>query len=243
MRLWLIKSLTIIILILLVILIPGCQKKQNHPPDTPYTPIGPSNGFTDRYYGFTSVIIDPDDDNVAIRFDWGNGDTSVWSQLRASNDYVEIHFSWSGPGSYSLKAQAKDEYENISEWSLPHNIMITINQPPNTPSTPSGPSIGFIDTFYLFSSSAIDPDEETVSIRFDWGDGDTSEWSNPVPSRGPVLRAHSWSYPDTFYIKAQAKGIVEEITGWSEAHQIIINSESVSKIEKLKNQNNLVKYK
>ena len=215
----------IIIIILSGILIYGCRKK-NRPPDTPYTPIGPSSGFTNRYYGFVSVIIDPDDDNVAIRFDWGNGDTSVWSQLAASNDYVEIQFSWSEPGPYYVKAQARDEYENTSEWSLPHYILISINQPPNPPSIPSGPSIGYTDTFYLFSTSAYDPDGDSIVIRFDWDDGDTSEWSYWAPNRYPVLRAHYWSYPDTYYVRVQAMDVLGVTSTWSAEHKIIIISKS-----------------
>lgn len=208
----------LICIILLVIV--ACRKDQ--PPYTPYTPTGPSSGVTNVSYIFEALAIDPDGDSVALRFDWGDGDTSDWTELVATEEPVATYHSWLATNIYSIKTQAIDDKENTSDWSLPLYIVITQNLPPNLPSTPSGPSVGFPDTFYLFSSSALDPDVGNVSIRFDWGDGDTSEWSEPVPSRVPILRSHSWSYPDIYYIRAQAKNTAEEITEWSQEHQIII---------------------
>jgi hypothetical protein len=152
---------------------------------------------------------------------------------------VATYHTWLAADIYCIKTQAKDDKGNTSEWSLPLYIVITQNLPPNLPLTPSGPSVGYADTFYLFSSSALDPDVGNVSIRFDWGDGDTSEWSELVPSRAPVIRAHAWSYPDTYYIKAQAKSMEEEITEWSLEHQIIILS--TEKFNYQNNNNKLIK--
>ncbi len=224
--------INIIYIILLVTFLPGCRKK-NQPPYAPYTPIGPSSGVTGFSYIFVTMAIDPDGDSVALRFDWGDGDTSDWTELVATEEVVATFHTWSTADIYYIRTQAKDDNENTSEWSLPLYFVITQNLPPNLPSIPSGPSVGYTDTFYLFSSSAIDPEGENVAIRFDWGDEDTSEWSDPVPNRAPVLRAHFWSYPDTYYVRAQAKGVSGEITEWSQEHQIIILN-----IEKFNFQNN-----
>lgn len=227
----------IFILILFSIVVLGCHKK-NHPPYTPYTPSGPSSGVTGISYQFTALAIDPDYDSLAIRFDWGNGETSGWSKLAATGDSIEMSFSWSVPDTFYVKAKAKDNNENTSNWSLPLSIIIVQNQPPNIPSVPSGPSVGYTDNFYLFSSTANNPVGDSVSLRFYWGDGDTSEWSNPVLNRFPVLRAHFWLYPNTYHVKAQAKGTAGEISEWSEAHQIIISSRNVLSIEKFNYQSN-----
>jgi len=178
------------LIILSVILIPGCHKK-NRPPYTPYTPSGPSTGKVNTIYNFSSLAIDPDEDSVAIMFDWGDGDTSAWSSRLATGEEVSMSHAWSDSGTYYVKAQAKDEKELTSEWSLPFLIKIVENLPPNTPSIPFGPSIGYIDSTYQFSSSAIDPDVDSIAIRFDWGDGDTSDWSNFVPSGESVTMSHS----------------------------------------------------
>ncbi len=67
------------------------------------------------------------------------------------------------------------------------------NKAPETPSIPSGPTSGVINTEYTFTSSAEDPNEDGVAIRFDWGDGDTSALSFWVPSGDSVSMSHSWS--------------------------------------------------
>ena len=113
------------ILLLLAILIPGCKKK-NHPPYAPYTPRGPANGLVNLTYGFSSLAIDPNYDSVAIRFDWGNGDTSDWSKLVGTDQIVTMSYSWALPNTYYVKAQAKDVKEAFSEWSLPLYVTITL---------------------------------------------------------------------------------------------------------------------
>ena len=56
------------------------------------------------------------------------------------------------------------------------------NDPPNTPATPSGPSSGFTGTDYNFSTSASDPDGDSLEYRYDWGDGEISSWGSPTRS-------------------------------------------------------------
>lgn len=50
-------------------------------------------------------------------------------------------------------------------------------EPPQTPLVPSGQTIGYVDSSYIFYSSAINPDGDNISICFYWGDG-TSNWSS-----------------------------------------------------------------
>jgi hypothetical protein len=118
------KYLIIIILIILsVLFISGCRKK-NRPPYTPYTPSGPSWGVVGILYEFNSLAIDPDGDDVAIRFDWGDGDTSEWSSFASSGQTIFMNHSWKDSGFYYIKAQVKDIKENSSSWSLPFSILI-----------------------------------------------------------------------------------------------------------------------
>lgn len=211
----------IIIFGILVLLILNCSKK-NQSPYTPYTPIGPSSGLVGNYYTFSSLAVDPNDDSVAIRFVWSNDDTSDWCPLVGSGEVVAMMFSWLKSGVYILKAQAMDVNGFTSEWSLPQSIVIIYNLPPKTPSIPKGCSLGYILTDYSFSSCSIDPDGDSVAIRFSWGDGDTSDWSLQVRNGDSVKMSHFWLKPDTFYIKAQAKDIYNVISEWSLPHIILI---------------------
>ncbi len=212
----------IIIVILLVFLILSCRKK-NRPPYTPCPPSGPSIGVINKVYRFGSKTIDPNEDSIAIRFDWGDGETSDWSELVESDEAAAMSHFWPKSDNYNVRVQAKDKKELYSKWSLPLIIEITENQPPVI-STPSGPMVGSVNSLYQFSCLAIDPHGDDVAIRFDWGGGDTSDWSNFSPSGRLMLITHYWHECDTFQIKAQAvdkNGLTSE---WSQEHQIIITS-------------------
>lgn len=79
------------------------------------------------------------------------------------------------------------------------------NQIPGGASVPSGPEFGRTGGRLRFTSSATDPDSDSVAIRFDWGDGDTSAWSTSVRSRAAVTDSHAWGESDTYLIRAQAR--------------------------------------
>jgi hypothetical protein len=132
--------------------------------------------------------------------------------------------SWENPGSYTIRGQAKDTKGAISDWSDGHQILISQlpNNPPNKPSTPSGPSIGFEESTYVFSSIVIDPDNDSVAIRFAWGDGDTSAWSNYFPGGDSIRASHSWSLRGIYYITAQAKDKWGAVSEWSDSAEIYI---------------------
>lgn len=199
------KRFLIIVIFGLMVFI-GCKKKSN-PPEKPATPSGPSSGSINVVYSFTSLAEDPDGDSVAIRFAWGDGNTSDWSPFVKSGDSVSMSHSWADSGTYSIKAQAKDNKGATSDWSEAHSIHIIRNQPPNTPGVPSGPSTGCKDSSYIFTAITTNPDNDGVCYRFAWGDGDTSDWSPWVPSGFPTSLVHCWLRGGTYQVKAQAKDV------------------------------------
>jgi len=97
------------------------------------------------------------------------------------------------------------------------------NAPPGTPSIPSGRSSGVTGAFHEFSSSATDPDGDSVAIRFSWGDGDISDWSSQVLSGQTVSMSHAWATAGIYDVRAQAKDSRGATSGWSASHQILIS--------------------
>ncbi len=118
------RILTLFFIILILGLVLVSCKKKNTPPDKPLTPSGPTNGGVNVSYEFFSSAEDPEGDSVAIRFSWGDGTTSGWSAFVKSGDTVSMAHSWSYPGTYLVKAQAKDANEITSAWSDGHQITI-----------------------------------------------------------------------------------------------------------------------
>lgn len=100
---------------------------------------------------------------------------------------------------------------------------------PDIPSVPAGPSTGTINTDYTFSSSSEDPDGDSLTIRFAWGDGDTSEFSPFVAGGSDITKTHFYSNAGIYYVGAQAKDRHNAISGWSERHSINIFAEGTIK--------------
>ena len=83
----------------------------------------------DPVYCAVIVPSDPEGEKVAVRIDFGNGYISDWSPFYSSGDTLEFSYVYPNPSNtngvwYSTRAQAKDEKENLSDWSDPHNIQI-----------------------------------------------------------------------------------------------------------------------
>ncbi len=106
----------------------GCDRLQppvqNDPPGIPSAPSGTSSGWEGTSYSFSSSAVDPDGDDVAIKFDWGDGSVSDWSAWRSSGGTVSASHTWQTSGVYSVKAQAKDRAGEQSSWSSASVLVI-----------------------------------------------------------------------------------------------------------------------
>ncbi len=175
----------------------------NSPPNTPSIASGPSSGYTDTSYTYSTSATDPDGDQVKYVFDWDDGSTSETGFVSSGTTASKSH-SWSSSGTYYVKTKAVDSNGASSAWSSSKTVTITQEKsPPNTPSIASGPSSGYTDTFYTYSTSATDPDGDQVKYVFDWDDGSTSE-TGFVSSGTTASKSHSWSSPGTYEICVQA---------------------------------------
>jgi len=104
---------------------------ENHPPSAP-TITGPKTGKIKipHQYNFTSI--DPEGDNVSYYIEWMYGDITPWTSYQASGIiYSESHI-WNKRGTYTIRARAKDEYLEESDWA---ELEVTMprNKPINTP--------------------------------------------------------------------------------------------------------------
>jgi hypothetical protein len=108
-----------------MVLTTACKK--NHTPNQAAVPSGPTSGHPDELLSFTSSATDPDGDGVAIRFDWGDGDTSDWSAVVAGGTAVTDSHSWSAAGIYSVRAQAKDAGDVLSAWSDGRQLSVALS--------------------------------------------------------------------------------------------------------------------
>ncbi len=99
------------------------------------------------------------------------------------------------------------------------------NIPPNKPSTPSGPITGSPGTWYTYSTSADDPDDDQVKYYFDWGDG-TGTWTSFVASGNSASASHSWDVAGTYQVKAKAQDEHGAGSNWSTALTVTVSGNS-----------------
>jgi len=182
----------------------------NTPPHTPSKPNGPTTVSEATQYTYTTSTIDLNGDNVKYGFDFDNDgiiEPSHWSSLIPSGVIFSIKITFYGTGTRYLRAKAEDEHGAQSGFSSALVITVTgANNPPNTPSTPSGPSSGNMGSSLSFSTSATDPDDDTVKYGWDWdGDDTVDEWSGFLSSGSIDSRSHSWSSFGTYDVKVKAE--------------------------------------
>ncbi len=156
--------------ILLTVVVLSCK---NSPPRCPEPPAGVSIGGPNIPYQFTATATDPEADSIAIRFSWGDGDTSAWSGFVPSGEAVTMSHTWSASGYYQVKAQAQDRQGRLTAWSRPSYLTIGEGilkwRYPETgfvlSSPASSPAVGPGGTIYIAEASiprshllAINPD-------------------------------------------------------------------------------------
>ena len=174
--------LTVSLLVALVLMV-GCQNK---PPNIPAKPSGPAAVALTDTASYVSVTTDPNRDKVLYIFNWGDGDSTI-TALFKSGDTVTASHNWSATGVYPVKVKAKDEKGKYSaDWS--DTLMVTVdtlgppNHAPDAPLKPTHVGIDSIGKPIAVTTSATDPDGDSVQIKFYFGDGGAPSYGAKVAS-------------------------------------------------------------
>ncbi|MBN2465304.1 PKD domain-containing protein [candidate division WOR-3 bacterium] len=96
------------------------------------------------------------------------------------------------------------------------------NSSPTTPPPPSGPAISKVGVSCPFKVTASDTDYDRVSVRVDWDNGDTSDWSDLFRSGDTMTLTYVWPAAGDFRVSAQARDEKGAVSGWSNWHAIAI---------------------
>jgi DNA-binding beta-propeller fold protein YncE len=144
-------------LLLGFVLVASCRLHNR--PDAPAEPVGPDSVEVDSAYTFESWVADSESGQAYIRFDWGDGDTSSWC---GPGDTAECLHSWNQDGVFRVRAQARDDRTELSEWSVPCNV---------TSVTPPYP-YRLVDSVTIINAPLLDaqvlPNGEFVYVTNDW---------------------------------------------------------------------------
>ncbi|MFE3846078.1 PKD domain-containing protein [Thermoplasmatota archaeon] len=137
-----------------------------------------------------------------------------------------------GDGMISYEQNPEHIYENTGEYianfsvvddlGMESNIdnatvtIITANNPPDKPGTPTGPASGKAGEQYTYQCMGTDPDNDQLYYWFDWGDGENSGWIGPINHLDMASASHTWEDKDDYEIKVKTKDPRGEESIWSD---------------------------
>jgi parallel beta-helix repeat protein len=96
----------------------------NTPPDQPDIPLGPTTGYKNTPYNYSTSTIDPDGDSIFYLFNWDDDTDWVWYGPYSSGETCNRTHSWTNLGTYQIRVKAKDNNNSESNWSEPLNVTI-----------------------------------------------------------------------------------------------------------------------
>jgi hypothetical protein len=173
----------------------------NNAPDKPKI-SGPEAGGVGTEYEFTIIADDAEGNDIWLYIDWDDGNPDEWIGPFVSGTQIYRKHTWSAKGEYEIRAKAKDTSDLESEWSNPHDILITT--PPSAPII-DGPTSGGPEIELCWDFHSTDPDDDTVSYYIEWGDGNVVDWDGPFPSCQPILECHTYEEAKDYTITAKAR--------------------------------------
>lgn len=103
---------------------PLIEDPENHPPTVPPGAAGPLTATTGQVVSFVFLAADEDDDLTGVTVDWGDGSSSTSPPKPAGQALVLTH-AWSLPGTFEIKARARDEHGAFSETTVVQSVTVT----------------------------------------------------------------------------------------------------------------------
>jgi parallel beta-helix repeat protein len=165
--------------------------------------------------------------NGTILIEYSPDNGSSWNQIAAQQNNVGL-YQWNttlipdGYG-YLIRVSATDEFLNTGSDTSDASFSINNHQnyPPGSLQI-SGPSAGGNGILFNFTVNATDPEGDQISYKWDWGDGNFTDWLGPFNSSELFTTSYSWASDGNYSIQVKAKDIGGGESNWSEIHPISI---------------------
>ncbi len=115
---------------------------------------------------------------------------------------------------------------NVSmEWLGSAQIRINVNiinneyenYAPDAPSAPTGGAMSEINESVEFTSTGTDPNRQQVYYKWDWGDGEVTDWMGPFDYEVASVLSHAWTGAGQYNILTKLKDIHDVEGPWSSA--------------------------
>lgn len=154
---------------------------------------GPYHGFIGYLVNFTGSVYGGDP-GYSWHWDFGDGETSI--DQNPTHIYDEI-------GQYKVTLTVTDNNGSVAIDETQAYIEIP-NNPPDTPII-DGQTNGKIGEEYTYCIIGVDPDQDYLYVRWDWGDGNTTNWLGPYASGNKICASYIWEKKGIYLISVSLK--------------------------------------
>ena len=120
---------------------------------------------------------------------------------------------------------ASSGYSNEVTYAIP-----AANGAPTAPAVPNGPAAAMVGSSAAFTTSATDPNGDTVEYFYDWGNGANSGW-------GAAARSYAWAAPGSYVVKVQARDSKSAASAWSGGKAVTVTQNQAPAVSAGANQN------
>jgi hypothetical protein len=187
---------TLVIAGCMLVAIAGCARKNPHTPASPWADV-----FNDSLCFFTTTT-DPNGFALDYTFDWGDGNTSTTGRVPSGETAYSTH-GFATSGTHLIKVMARNENGAASRWSVP--LSFRSSNPPEVADTISGPVHWAVNRWYHASVKVTDPDGDSISVKFVWGDIPGANWTAFVPSGSVVTDSCLWTATGPHTVRVAVK--------------------------------------
>ena len=189
--------------------------------------IYPNGG--EELYGTISIQWSASDDftmdlngSILLEYSMDNGNNWILLASHHNNTGMYVWNTNTIPNGnqYLVGVSTVDEFFNIGSDTSDTTFTINNFSPGNLQI--NGPSQGGNGIPFNFSVVASDPQGGQVYYKWDWGDGNVTEWLGPFNSNVTTTETYAWVHDGNYSIRVKARDIGGGESNWSEIHPISI---------------------
>ena len=191
-------------------------------PDITSISLPPEEIPTDKdwiEFDFEDVLVNISQTYYIVFTPWGTGMVYLWWGYDNHNfDSYTNGESWL----YTNGEWSTEDFA-IKDWCF-KTYACHFSNPPYTPYSPSGPTVGLTWTPYSYSTNTTDPDGDDIRYGWDWnGDNTVDEWTTEFyPSGATANISHSWNTSGTYNVKVKAEDMYGAQSDFSSAKKVVI---------------------
>lgn len=100
------------------------------------------------------------------------------------------------------------------------SVSFHISYPPDKPDAPQGSSNGRAGEEQTFSTASNDPDGEQICYRWNWGEGNYSDWLGPFNSGETCEASYTWNEKGKYNVTVIARDVNGELSEWSDPLEV-----------------------